>query len=197
MNRTFKAGSSEILAWLDFAISYTPGRIGCLIRRSVFRRTVEKSGKNINIGIGVEVTGGENIQTGDNISIMKHSCLYAHNGATIRIGSNISINSNSCLGAADGGRIVIGDNVLIGQNVVLRASDHEFKSIQIPIKEQGHTGGKITIGDDCWIGANAVITRDVVIGDHSIVAAGAVVTRDVEPFSIVAGVPARLLRKRV
>jgi galactoside O-acetyltransferase len=86
--------------------------------------------------------------------------------------------------------------VLIAQNVVLRASDHEYSDIDIPINQQGHTGGQIIIGNDCWIGANAVIARNVKIGDHSIVAAGAVVTKDVEPFAIVGGVPAKLIRKR-
>ena len=127
---------------------------------------------------------------------MKYSSIYAHSNAIIKMGNNISINSNACIGAADGGKVIIGDNVLIAQNVVLRASDHEFKSIEIPINKQGHTGGEIIIGDDCWIGANAVITRNVTIGDHSIVATGAVVTKDIEPFSIMAGVPAKLIRKR-
>ena len=86
--------------------------------------------------------------------------------------------------------------MLIAQNVVLRASDHEFKSIEVPIIKQGHTGADILICDDCWIGANAVITRNVTIGKHSIVAAGAVVTKDVKPFSIVAGIPARCIKKR-
>lgn len=196
MNRIIKAGFSEIPKWFDLIISYTPGIIGRLLRQTLFKIRVEKSGNNLNIGIGVEVTGGQNIQTGNNISIMKHSCLYAHNRAMIKMGSNISINSNSCIGAADGGQIFIGNNVIIAQNVVLRASDHEFAGIQIPIKEQGHTGGKIIIGDDCWIGANSVVTRNVTIGNHSIVGAGSVVTKDVEPFSMVAGVAAKLLRKR-
>ena len=56
--------------------------------------------------------------------------------------------------------------------------------------------GEIIIGDGVWIGANVVVTRNVTIGAHSIVAAGAVVTRDVEPYSIVAGVPATLVRRR-
>lgn len=58
------------------------------------------------------------------------------------------------------------------------------------------SAGKIIIGDDCWIAANAVITSGVVIGSHSIVGAGAVVTSDIEPYSIIGGVPARLIKKR-
>jgi len=163
----------EILSWLDFIIAYIPGRTGIRVRRIAFKIKVNKSGKNVNIGIGVQILGGKNIQTG----------------------SNIGINSNSVLGAHHG-KITLGNNVIIGQNVVVRASDHKSESIEVPIIEQGQTGGEIIIGNDCWIGANSVITRNVKIGDHSVVAAGAVVTKDVEPFSIVGGVPSKLIKKR-
>ena len=53
-----------------------------------------------------------------------------------------------------------------------------------------------SLGDDCWVGANAVITRDVKLGDHCIVAAGAVVTKDVDPYIIVGGVPAEIIKRR-
>jgi galactoside O-acetyltransferase len=195
MNRIFKAVFAEIPMWVEFIISRFPGRTGSVFRKVIFRKKIQQSGENISIGIGVEILGGNNICTGNNISIMKYTSLYAQGSARIKMGDNISINSNTCIGA-DGGEIIIGNNVLIAQNVVLRAADHKFKSVKIPIKEQGHIGGKIIIGDDCWIGANAVITRNVTIGSHSIVAAGAVVTKNVEPFSIVAGVPAKLLQMR-
>ena len=55
---------------------------------------------------------------------------------------------------------------------------------------------KCTIGNDVWIGCNAVICRDVTIGDGAVIAAGAVVTKDVEPYTIVAGVPAKVIKRR-
>lgn len=58
------------------------------------------------------------------------------------------------------------------------------------------TGGKIVIGNDVWIGTGAILLDGIQIGDGAIIAAGAVVTKDVAPYSIVAGVPARELRKR-
>jgi galactoside O-acetyltransferase len=192
-----KAVFREVLIWLDSIISYTPGITGILIRRFIFKRKVKKSGNNVNIGIGVDILGSLNIQTGDNIFIMKHSSLYAHSNALIKMGSNININSNTCIGASDGGKIILGDNVLIGQNVVLRASNHEFKSNKIPIIKQGHTGGEIIIGDDCWIAANVVITSGVNLAKGTVVAAGAVVTKSTEPYSIVGGVPARKISERV
>jgi galactoside O-acetyltransferase len=197
MLRYLKHLYSEPVKWLSYFVSYMPGITGLYFRQVIFKRTVKSSGKEINIGIGVITTGNDCITAGNNVIIMRFSSLYAHNQAVINIGNNVSIGSNCNIAAADGGNITIGNNVLIAQNVVLRASDHEHKEINIPIIKQGHTGGYINIGDGCWIGSNAVITRNVTIGDHSIVGAGAVVVKDVEPYSIVGGVPAKLIQKRV
>lgn len=85
---------------------------------------------------------------------------------------------------------------MIGSYVVIHSGDHVFDRIDISMNRQGHSEGKIIIGNDVWIGSNAVITKRVTIGDHSIIRAGAVVTKDVDAFSIVGGVPAKLIRKR-
>jgi len=108
-----------------------------------------------------------------------------------------AVNANTCLAPANGGRLEIADWVFIVQNVVIRASDHRHDSVERPIAQQEHVGGEIFIGEGAWIGANAVVTRDVKSGPHSIVAAGAVVTRDVAPFTVVGGVPAKLIRMRL
>lgn len=149
------------------------------------------------LGRWVEVTGHAAIEIGDNVMIADGCSLNAHNGGVLKLGQSISVNKNSCLNAADGGEITIGDNVLIAQNVVLRASDHEFKSLNSPINAQGHRPGRIEVDSDVWIAANSVVTSNVKIGSHSIVGAGAVVTMNVENNSIVGGVPARLIKKRV
>jgi acetyltransferase-like isoleucine patch superfamily enzyme len=74
---------------------------------------------------------------------------------------------------------------------------HGFGDIERPMSEQQYTSAPIIIEDDVWVGFQAIILPGVTIGRSSIVGAGAVVTRDVEPHSIVGGVPARLLRKRL
>lgn len=187
---------NEFSAWFDSIIAFFPGRLGVRIRCIMLKKKIYKSGDRISIGIGVEITGHENIEMGDNIGIMRYSAIRSNNAVLI-FGSNISINTNVCIDASSGGTIIIGDNVLIAQNVVLRASDHETENINVEIINQGHTGGKIVVGNDCWIGANAVITKNVSIGDHCVVAAGAVVTKDVEAYSVVGGVPAKLIKKRI
>jgi len=196
MLRVFKVIFDEILFMADFVASRFPGRAGFVLRQAFFKIRVKKSGKNLRVGIGVEIKGGENICVGSNINIMKYTSFYANDKGKIRVGDNIGINSNTCIGAANGGEIIIKNNVIIANNVVIRAADHAFESVKKPIIKQGHNGGKIVIGDDCWICANVVITKDVTIGDHSVVAAGSVVTHDVEPFSVVGGNPAKLIQKR-
>ncbi len=177
-------------------VSWVPTRIGVYLRRAVVRCGTAKVGSGLRLDTGIRITGWANIFLGNNVSMMRLGALHAHNGR-LRIGNNVSINTNTCIASADGGGIEIADNVLIAQNVVIRAADHRHDDIDRPINQQGHVGGEIFIGEGAWIGANAVITKDVRIGSHAIVAAGSVVTKDIEPFTIVGGVPAKLLHSRV
>ncbi|HOO26508.1 MAG TPA: DapH/DapD/GlmU-related protein [Clostridiales bacterium] len=73
---------------------------------------------------------------------------------------------------------------------------HSYTDPDTPIVDQPTDQRKITIEDNVWIGANAVITPGITIGTGSIIGAGAVVTKDVEPYSVMGGVPAKLIRKR-
>ena len=84
---------------------------------------------------------------------------------------------------------------MFGPHVVLAAGNHGTDGSR-PMSAQPMTGVGITIEDDVWIGAHATITDGVTLAEGTIVGAGAVVTRDTEPYSIVAGVPARLVRYR-
>ena len=91
----------------------------------------------------------------------------------------------------------IGDYVLMGPDVVIFTMNHKADRTDIPIGAQGMTGKrKVTIGNDVWIGQRAMIMPGVTVGDGSIIAAGAVVTKDVPPYSIVGGIPARVLKTR-
>ena len=165
--------------------------------RSVYQCTKMNSvGSNFVVGTGVEILGGSNITLKNNITLHRLISLHAINGLLF-IDSNTSINSNTFIDASESGQIHIGKNVLIGQNVVIRATDHGFVETDIPINKQGHYSGRIIIEEDVWIGANCVVVRNVVIGAHSIVAAGSVVTKDVPPYSLVGGVPAKLIRSRL
>lgn len=108
----------------------------------------------------------------------------------------VSLNANVYLNACTGGRIVLGNDVLVGPNVVLRASDHRFVRRDVPIRLQGHEPGEIVVGDDVWIGVNATLVAGAHVGTGAIVAAGAVVTGAMEPYTIVGGVPTRVIGQR-
>ena len=93
------------------------------------------------------------------------------------------------------GPVTIGSHVNLAQGITVTALNHNFEESCKRIDEQGVTTKPVIIGNDIWIGANAVILPGVSIGDHSVVAAGAVVTKDVPPHSLVAGVPAKIIKK--
>ena len=110
-------------------------------------------------------------------------------GRNIAIGENTTINRNCYL---DGrGYLRIGNNVSISPDVHLITCDHEAQSKNFFFKS-----GEIIIEDYVWIGSRATVLPNVRIGEGAVVSACAVVTRNVEPYSIVAGVPAKLIGRR-
>lgn len=92
------------------------------------------------------------------------------------------------------GPVEIGSHVNLAQGITVTALNHNFDDTEKRIDEQGVSTNPVTIEDDVWIGANAVILPGVTIGNHCVVAAGAVVTKDVPPHSLVAGVPAKVIK---
>lgn len=93
------------------------------------------------------------------------------------------------------GPVTIGNHSHLGQCSMTSALDHNYEDLNLRIDEQGVRTKEIKIDDDVWIGANAVITAGVHIGRHAVVAAGAVVTKDVPEYCVVAGVPAKIIKR--
>jgi acetyltransferase-like isoleucine patch superfamily enzyme len=110
-------------------------------------------------------------------------------GKNITVGKNVFI--NACCKFQDQGGITIGDGVLIGHNVTLATLNHE----ENPDERQNIYPKPIKIGNNVWIGSNATVLQGVTIGDGAIIGANAVVTRNVPQNTIVAGVPAKVIRK--
>jgi acetyltransferase-like isoleucine patch superfamily enzyme len=93
-------------------------------------------------------------------------------------------------------RVELRDNVLLGTNVLIADAHHEYEDIAIPIRKAGMTQKSfVVIEEDAWIGSNSCIFRGVTVGKHSVVGANSVVNADVQPYSVVAGSPARLVRQ--
>lgn len=112
----------------------------------------------------------------------------------IKIGYNVFINRGAYITAR--APITIGDNALIGPYVVINSGSHHYADPNKLIRNQGHSMAPVIIEADVWIGAHATLLPGVTIKKGAVVAAGAVVTRSVESYTVVAGVPARLLKKR-
>ena len=115
--------------------------------------------------------------------------FYTDCGKNIAIGKNVFINMGCKF--QDQGGIFVGDGTLIGHNVVLATLNHAMS----PKERSTMIPAPIRIGENVWIGANATILSGVTIGDGAIIAAGAVVTKDVPKNTIVAGVPAKVMRE--
>ncbi len=125
--------------------------------------------------------------------------FYCEYGVNIHVGKGCFVNYNCTF--LDVSPITLKDNVWIGANVTLATPNHPFlPEERLPADyPDGHHdleySAPITIEENCWICSSATICGGVTIGKNSIVAAGAVVTRDVPPNSIVAGVPAKVIRE--
>ncbi|MBI2283791.1 MAG: acyltransferase [Bacteroidetes bacterium] len=142
----------------------------------------------------------QKIQLGDRVTIGKFAIIRPSNlyggeiGEGLKVGNHSNIGPYSYIGCS--GYIEIGNNVMISPRVSIYAENHVFDSNEHPMKEQGVKKQFVRIEDDCWIAANSIILAGVTIGKGSVIAAGSVVTKDVPPYSVVAGVPARVIKQR-
>ena len=126
-----------------------------------------------------------------NRSIIEEYTIINNGCGDIQIGDNSNINSRAMIV----GPVKIGNYVMFGSNSRITGLTHNYEDISIPIKLQGVSSKISEIEDDVWIGGNCVIIQGITIGTHSLVAAGSVVTKNVEPYTIVAGNPARSIKK--
>jgi acetyltransferase-like isoleucine patch superfamily enzyme len=113
----------------------------------------------------------------------------------VRIGSGTTVNRGCRFFASRHDMSVtisIGNNVAIGPETCFFAAGHDYSKADLP-----DVAESITVGDKAWIGGRAIVLPGVNIGEGAVIAAGAVCTHDVPPWTIVAGVPARVIRQRV
>lgn len=129
-------------------------------------------------------------QCGKNVNIEK-GALFSRD---ITIGDNSGIGMNSWMLSP---AITIGDDVMIGPYCIMLTAGHNTQDISVPMWQQGFNEPRpIVIEDDVWIGARVTVLGGVTIGHGSIIGAGSVVTKSCEPYSVIAGNPARLIKKR-
>jgi acetyltransferase-like isoleucine patch superfamily enzyme len=178
------------------------GLVLCEKRVRLYHARHIQAGKSFNLEEGCEIVGlskrgilfGHRCTVGRFATIRPTNVLLDEPGEGLKVGNGSNIGAFSYIGCS--GYIEIGDNVMMGPRVNLMAENHNFEQAKIPMKEQGVTRSFIKIEDDVWLGVGSTVVAGVTVGSGSIVAAGAVVTKDVPPYSIVGGVPARVLKSR-
>ena len=121
-------------------------------------------------------------------------------GIKINTGRNLVLGDNVDLAwgvliTTDGG-VEIGDRTLIGYNTMIFSLNHVIPEADGQIFFAGHRPSKVTIGKDVWIGGGCIILPGITIGEGAIVASGSVVSKDIAPFTIVGGIPAKVIKER-
>ena len=120
---------------------------------------------------------------------------------SIEVGNFVFIGHGATMASSKEYPIEIGSYVMFGPNVSIYCGNHEMNQIGTPMyfmkkDKQSTRSGKVVIKDDVWIGANATILKGVTIGEGVVIAAGSIVTKSVPDYSIVAGIPAKVIKQR-
>ena len=158
------------------------------------REDLAAIGENVVIEHGALIIKPERVRVGSNVYIGHYAILRGYDTNDLVIGNDTWIGQLSYINSAGG--VTIGSRVGIGPCVKMMSSEHREEGREVPVLLSDLEFARITVEDDCDIGIGAVILPGITVGRGSIVGAGAVVTKDVEPYSIVAGVPARKIGER-
>jgi len=159
------------------------------------------TGRTIQIGDQVEINAlsRDGVILGNNVSIHRNTIIECTGvirnlGEGLVIGNNMGMSPNCFIQVR--GKVTIGNDVMFGPGVSVFSEEHGFEQVDVPMIAQQETRKGVQIGDNVWVGTRAVILGGVTIGEGSIIAAGAVVKESVPPYSVVAGIPAKVIRSR-
>jgi len=112
----------------------------------------------------------------------------------VRIGAGTFLNLGVMVASHQS--VEIGDHCMLANGCFVSDAGHRYDDPDMPLTWQGfESEGPTRIGDNCWLGTNVVVTGGVSVGERCVIGANSVVTRDLEPFSVAAGAPARVLRR--
>lgn len=199
----FRKGAIPLLRFIKFRIFSQgqhsfPSFIGknCVISHSQHLTT--GTGFYLGPNSYLDCLSSNGVHIGNNVTIREFAWLQLTSslkmpGTRIEIGSDTYIGPRVNLGAA--APVVIGSKCQIGAGVSFVAENHEF-SADTEIFSQGVSRKGISLGNDCWIGNNVIFLDGVSLGNGCVVGAGAVVTKCFGDDSVIAGVPAKLIKIR-
>lgn len=164
-----------------------------------FHTSSVRIGKNTSLGQRLTITsigGGNTVVIGNNCNLNKKNSIFVQgNNNVIKLGDNIIFDQNVLLVAAEGTSLSIGNDCLFANGVQIRTSD------QHPIFDEAgvriNPSADVELGNHVWVGASVMICKGVKIGDGSVIGARSFVTKDVPPYTIAAGVPAKVVKTNV
>lgn len=160
----------ELYQWKMVFLTHIPGRVGSFLRKKLMG--FKRCGRNVYIGDHVWFRAPGKISIGDDCRI--HPMCFLDAPGAIEIGSHIGISSGT----------------------QIYTQNHKYKDKNVLYYQQEVELAKVVIEDDVWVGANSLILAGVTLKRGTIVAAGSVVTKDSEPYSVIAGVPAKKIGQR-
>ncbi len=164
-------------------------------KKHIFMQTGVSIGKFVTID-GLSESG---VHLGRNVNIGPYTIIQG-TGIMTRLGKGLTIGDHSGVGAFSffgcGGGVTIGSHVIMGQYVSFHAENHHYDRLDLPIKQQGVNRKGIRIGDNCWVGAKVTFLDGAVVGNGCVIAAGAVVKGEIPDNVVIAGVPAKIIKKR-
>jgi acetyltransferase-like isoleucine patch superfamily enzyme len=175
------------------AVLWIDGQKGQRARRVVLRAICKRFGNGVKIGMGVLVLHPHTFEIGDAVFIGNQTFLQGRHDGRCVIGAHTWIGPQSYFDCRD---LELGEYVGWGPGAKVLGSEHTGEPVDLPIIQTDLVIKPVRVEDGADIGVNAVLLPGVTIGTGAIVGAGAVVTRDVPPRTIVAGVPAKVLRSR-
>jgi acetyltransferase-like isoleucine patch superfamily enzyme len=184
---------SEAVAELYTRHMHGDDPLNVAMRAVIWRAAARRVGRGLQVGSGVGFKHLETFAIGEGVFIGAQSYLQGRFDGTFEIGDHVWIGPQSYFDARD---LIIEEYVGWGPGARVLGSAHTGMPIDVPIIQTDLDIKPVRIEAWADIGTNAVILPGVTVGRGSIVGAGAVVTRDVPPFSVVAGVPARVIRQR-
>lgn len=156
-----------ILRFLIYQIGTIPS---CHLRRTLYKGLCANIGRNVIFHFRTELRAPEKLQIGDGSIVGDNAILDARSG------------------------LVIGKNVNMSSNVSVYTLQHDYQDPYFECTNRHEMS--VTIDDRVWLGANVIVLPGVHIGEAAVCCAGCVVTKDVEPFSVVAGIPAHKISER-
>lgn len=219
-------GSRSLLTFLYYEwcmiLAPLPGAAGMLLRQLFWPRLFAECGKGclfapgitlrhpgrIRLGNSVIISEGcildarheseaVSITLGDNAMFSANVMLSCKNG-TIRIGSDCGVNAQTIVQSTNGCPVEIGPDCLIGQQCfIVGGGSYNIDCLDMPVRKQGiRNDGGVRLEGDVWLGGKVTVLGGVTMGRGSVAGAGAVLTKSVGPYTVSAGVPAKVIKMR-